>query len=184
MKLNEVNLLELQSAYMKRDPTIRALCAALTPKLLELSSEAYMCLIYANIDNLDESILNGLAWQWHIEFYDESLTIEKKRQLVKNAIRWHRLKGTPAAVEELTSVAFDESRVEEWFDYDGDPYNFRIVTTDRVTEPEKLQKLSEAINTVKNARSHLEGFFIERNNNLDLYFAGVVQIGKTYTLST
>lgn len=183
MKLNEVNLLELQSAYMKRDPTIKALCAALTPQLLKLSNEAYTCLIYANIDNLDESILNELAWQWHVEFYDQNLTVEKKKQLVKNAIRWHCIKGTPAAVEELTSAAFDESRVEEWFEYNGDPYKFRIVTTDRVTESEKLQKLSEAINTVKNARSYLEGFFIERDNNLNLYFAGVVQTGKTYTIS-
>jgi hypothetical protein len=43
----------------------------------------------------------------------------------------------------------------EWFDYGGEPYHFKIVTSD--TSAKDNPAFMRALNSVKNARSHFDG---------------------------
>ncbi len=84
------------------------------------------------------------------------MELETKRRLVKESIAWHRIKGTPAAIEEVVSAVFDTSEVKEWFEYGGTPYYFKIVTEDVSTDEDNMNRMRRAIASVKNARSWLE----------------------------
>ena len=125
--------------------------------LHKYESKIQKVLIYPVIDQLDSELVDALAIQLHCDFYDKSLSLEKRRQIVKTSIAWHRIKGTPAAVEMLTQTIFRNSYTKEWFEYGGRPYFFRMVQDisdgrEDVT-PETLAQLKKAIWMGKNVRS-------------------------------
>jgi phage tail P2-like protein len=183
MDLKNVNLLSLQTSRMKQDTTTQALCAALEQQFKQLADEVKACLIYSRVGELDEEALNELAWQLNVDFWDVSLAVEKKRALIKGSLKWHRIKGTPAAVEEMVSAAFDESTIQEWFEYGGDPYKFKITTTDRITDAAMLENLIRAVNSVKRKSSFMDGIYIQRENQINNYFTGVLHTGKKQTVN-
>lgn len=131
-------------------------------------------LLSANLDNQPEPIIDLLDWQEHVDFYDPSLPIEKKRELVRLADATHKRKGTPWAVDQVVSTAFDEGFVSEWFEYGGAPYHFKVTTTDRMTVEKRYADIVRAINSVKDKRSHLESITIRRDNQMGMYVGGVV----------
>lgn len=134
--------------------------------------------LYANIDRLDENMLNHLAYECHVDFYDVDLPIEKKRTMVKKAIKYHRYKGTPFAVEELLSDVFDETWLKEWYEYGGDPYYFRIYTKDFLKDEKTFKSFIKALFAVKNTRSWLEGIILVRDQTI--YYGMYGQKAKHY----
>lgn len=113
--------------------------------------------LYTNIDKLPENILDYLALELRTQYYDEELDITVKRELIKNTLPWYMKAGTAAAVSELLTTVIGSGSVEEWFDYGGKPYMFKITTNEQLTK-ENLDKFSLMIDKVKNTRSKLEGF--------------------------
>lgn len=181
MTLENVSLLSLQTSFMKKDPTTQGFCAALEPQFRQLAEEVKSCLIYARIDDLDETALDELAWQMHVDFY-ESVDIEKKRFLVKNALIMHQTKGTPYAVEMLINALFDNGYVEEWFEYGGDPYTFRVITNNSSVTNERATEFIKALNSVKNMRSWLDKVVITLAEELPLYFCGAIHTYEKLTI--
>lgn len=178
MDLKNINLLELQSRYMQEDKTTEAICGAINSKLISLSETLELCIIYSRIDELEDKILDELAWQFNVDFYDVSLNINKKRELIKNAIRWHKIKGTPAAVIEVATSVFGRTKLKEWFQYGGQPYYFKldIDITEQGASSENLRKLDRLINKYKNTRSWLEKITISLANNGSIFY-GATTIG-------
>ena len=138
-----------------------------------IDSQISKILIYPVIDELDSDLVDALAVQLHCDFYDKSLSLKARRQIVKTSIAWHRIKGTPAAVEMLTQTIFHESYTKEWFNYGGRAYFFRMVQditdgTEDVT-PETLARLKKAIWMGKNVRSWLEmlEFIVHLHDRVD-----------------
>jgi P2-related tail formation protein len=65
----------------------------------------------------------------------------------------HQTKGTPQAVIDLLNTAFPSDTILlEWFDYDGEPFHFKIMTSSLENE----LAFRKALSTVKNARSVLD----------------------------
>lgn len=120
-------LLNLLPPNLQNDPDMMAAANSVDKEFLDVVNSAKECILLPNIDNLPSNVVDVLAWQQHVDFYDVALDLDKKRELVKNSIRWHRKKGTPAAVEEVVSTFFKNSKVQEWFEYDGKPYFFKVV---------------------------------------------------------
>lgn len=135
--------------------------AELVDRALHLfDKKIHRVLIYPVIDQLDGDLVDALAIQLHCDFYDKTLPLEARRQLVKTSIAWHRIKGTPAAVEMLTQAVFPNSYTREWFEYGGRPYFFRMVQDlsggEEVVTRQTLDLLRKAISMGKNVRSWLE----------------------------
>ena len=182
MDLKNIDLLSLQTTQMRQDPTVIAFCTALNPKFKELGEEVVACLIYSRIDYLDSNILDELAFQMHADWYDSTASNEIKRNLIKNALKVHRYRGTPYAVEQVVQDYFGDGYVEEWFEYDGNPYMFRVVTSNASVTSELANQFAMAVNSVKNIRSHLEEIIINISGEMDLYFAGVIQTCDEITI--
>ena len=115
-------------------------------------------LIYPNVDNLDEDLINYLGFQMHVENFDTSLPLASKRELVKSSIEIHRLKGTKYAVEKTLKMFFGYSHIDEWFEYNGDPYLFKVEVGEFRQNSSGLDELYKAIDGVKNVRSALDSF--------------------------
>jgi P2-related tail formation protein len=129
--------------------------------------------LYAIIDILPDDIVDMLALDLNTQYYDTSLDINTKRELVKNTPMWYKNAGTPRAVEELVRTVFGDGDVKEWFEYGGDPYYFKIITSADLTEESESQ-FNSMIQRVKNTRSHLETIDFLREIENNLYFGTAV----------
>ena len=155
--LQSVSLLDILPPNLLADKKINAAARALDDELQKITAATRNALLLPRLDELSEEVIDLLAWQWHVDFYEPiGMDIETKRRLIKNSIAWHRIKGTPAAVEQVVSAVFDTSHVQEWFEYGGKPYHFKVITEDVTTDPNVLARMRRAINAAKNTRSWLE----------------------------
>lgn len=185
MKLTDLVLLSLQTAFMQRDLTTQGLCAGLQTELRKAAFDTYKLLMYANLSSIQDtafghSLVDELAWQFHVDYYDKTADIETKKNLVKQSIRIHRTKGTPQAVIDLLRTAFPSDTILlEWFEYGGEPYHFKIITSD--FEGYDEAKFLQALNSVKNARSYLEGGKVDIYKTIFNYAVNNIKVDSEYT---
>lgn len=103
-------------------------------------------------------LLPWLAWEYAVDFWDDSWTEEEKRQVIKDAAYVHQHRGTAGAVRRsLGAVSLPTTVVEWWEDTPRKaPYTFRV-------EVYSLQEINEALynrirrqtEKAKNLRSQL-----------------------------
>ena len=145
-------------------PTLQEIAKVIDKALHKLDRNVFRILVYPEIEGLPGDIVDFLAVQLHVDFFDYALPLAKRRTLVKNSIRWHMKKGTKAVVEEVIRAIFNSGIVEEWFEYGGRPYYFRcnLLNPDTPLTEDQIQQCLRAIDTVKNVRSWLDGLGFER----------------------
>ena len=155
--LQSLSLMDILPDSILADKKVAAAAQALDAELQAVTQAAVETMHIPRIDILPEAVIDLLAWQWHVDFYEPlGMDIDTKRRLIKESIAWHRIKGTPAAIEKVVSAAFDTSKVQEWYEYGGQPYYFKVVTEDVTTDKAILDRMRRAIESVKNTRSWLE----------------------------
>lgn len=153
-------------------------------KMHELNMLSELVSIYPRIDELSSALIDALAIQFHVDFYDTTLPLDKRRSLVKNSVRWHMRKGTKGVVQELVQTVFDSGVVKEWFGYEGEPYHFRVdlLSAPEIT-PENLDLIVKVVNTVKNVRSWLDGIGFTRSAKGIAYYGAAVHCHKKYSIA-
>lgn len=155
---------------LKNDKSILALAKPIAEELQKTIHLSRLCTIYARIDELDEDVLDILGYDLHVDWYDCSYPIEAKRRIIKESVKVHKYLGTKYAVETAVGNIFPGSKVEEWFEYGGAVYSFRIiinVSTSGVTA-ERQNLVLANIRFYKNLRSHLDhiGYQLEGNGSV------------------
>lgn len=112
-----------------------------------------------NSEKCPEHLLPWLGWALSVDVWNENWAESIRRNVIKASIQVHRHKGTLGALKRaLEAFEFDNVEIEEWFDYGGTPYTFKIFI-EIVTEGFDLNDLTEVyavVNQTKNIRSHLE----------------------------
>lgn len=161
-RLDDVTLRDLLPPSFQNDPDAVAASKAVESHYHRLYQAASAAMVFSNLDNLPESWLDELANDMHVDFYDFSLPIESRRELVRQSIPMHRKKGTPWAVNELVRIVFGDGHVEEWFEYGGEPYHFRVYSANHLATPEDAKRFMAALGSVKNLRSVLDDILILR----------------------
>jgi phage tail P2-like protein len=139
------------------DPKVVALAAIVSADLQEVSGEMQQATIYERIDELSERVLDVLAYDFNVDMYDYTYPIETKRNIIKNSFKSSRIKGTRYATEQALKAIWENSEIEEWFEYDGKPFHFRVVCD--IGNAEVLagnKAISEAIRKQKRLSAHIE----------------------------
>lgn len=176
IKLPEGELIDYLPSTMKNDVDMICLSYAIQKATERLLKYQKQTMIYHSIDILPEKILDTLAVELRSPYYSDSMTIEIKRDIIKNTLRWYAKAGTPGAVSEMIEVVFGEGKVIEWPNFDEPPYTpgtFDIVTSGQLT-PEVADYLFGIIDHVKNTRSHLRRLLLKRCIDQELF----VEIGQ------
>ena len=145
------------------DPEIAAFAHALRAGTRMLLDYVAKVTTYSHIDNMGEDFLDLLASELRTPYYDSSYSIEVKRTLVKETLRWYQIAGTRAAVEELGAAIFGYCKVEEWDEYpiQGYPYHFRIITQ-APASADNVAAFNQILRHVKSTRSYLDSVSIYR----------------------
>nr|WP_296928180.1 phage tail protein I [uncultured Marvinbryantia sp.] len=153
-----VDFAEYLPPALQRDPKIKALAKVMAEQLLSVSGIIDNVLIYSRIDELPEALVDILAYDMHIDWYDYSYPLETKRELLKNSVKIHKKMGTVYAVEKALGAVYPESTVEEWFEYGGEPHHFQIIcdtTNSRIAA--SYREIVNAVKMYKRLSSHMEG---------------------------
>ena len=172
MKLSELDLMEFLPAWMRTDENAKALAYAVEHQLQRLISQFKSLVIYASIDTQSDAILDELGWQFNIPEYSSSLPLETKRKLVQSAILTHKQRGTVAAVERVVTDIFGDGYVEEWFQYGGEPYHFRVHTSNVSAGDQEAAYFESVVGSTQNVRSYLESVIVESVPQMALSVGG------------
>ena len=155
MSIFNPNMAKLLPKFMKADETDVALSHAMDVLLAKPANKSKILRKWDQIDNMNDAQLDEMAWEFNIDWWDSSFSLETKRSVIRTCYRVHEKRGTKWAVEELITSAFGMGKVTEWFEYGGQPYWFKIQTSATLTKDGMLYFLN-MIDKVKNARSHVE----------------------------
>lgn len=123
-----------------------------------------------NPDQCPEHILPWLAWAMSVDVWNNNWSVATKRSVIRQSVQVHKLKGTIGALKRaLVAFGFANIRVEEWFEYNGPPFTFRVYAQ-LFEDGHSLTELGLVFTTImqtKNLRSHLEKFLpqISTENN-------------------
>ena len=181
--LYKTKLVDLIPDSIRSDPGVQAAAEALDNELQAVSLAINETMLLSRLDELPDTVMDLLAWQWHVDFYEDTLPIEKKRNLVRQAIAWHKRKGTPGIVQEMVSAVFAGGYVTEWWEYDGQPYHFRVEATDVVQDGAAFERLARLINAAKNTRSWLDSIRIKRSISTNILIGSARHILIKHTIS-
>lgn len=160
-----VNFADYLPETLKRDPKMKALAAAVTEQMLGVSGEIDNVLIYSRIDELPEELIDILAFDMHVDWYDYYYPIEIKRAVVKNSVKVHKKLGTKYAVETALRCVYKNVGISEWFEYGAKPYYFKInldTSGECFLESTFLDIISK-VKFYKNLRSHCQGIYVKMN---------------------
>ena len=172
----EKNLAESAPSSITHDETISAIITALDNLLASLAADARKVLLYPRLDELEGDVLDLLAWQFHIDFYNSSdYTDAEKRELIRESIATHRMKGTVWAVEKVVKTFFENATVKEL-----ENFRFRIQTTGYTGQgrDKAFRSWLKVLYDTKNVRSWLDRIELDlshEQNNPHLY-SGAAQV--------
>lgn len=171
--LDDIPLKETLPDSIWKDRTVQDICDALKKEMQAVNQAAAYCLLLPRLDELSEALLDELAWEYHVDFYDQTLSVDQKREMVRMALENHRKKGTAAVVRSVVSIILEDGRVEEWFQYGGEPYHFRVILImGPMASEATIQTLVDTIYAVKNVRSWLDYVQFHRESEGRICFGG------------
>ena len=165
----EDNLLSQLPKVLADDPRMKALATAIAKALMTHLNELPEEEIYTRIDELPEAVLDVLAYDFKIDWYNYDYPVEAKRNLFKTNYYVHRHLGTVGAVKEAICSIYPRSDVVEWFSYDGEPYYFIVaLESGYPVIPVSNTDVLKAVYTYKSLRSHLEAIVYRTTVNVGI----------------
>lgn len=157
MTLSDLEFLRLLPLFMREDAANIALSKGVDAVIRPLAARLKLLSTWDKIEELSEAELDELAWELNIRWYHLAEDIETKRRFVRDSDLIHAKMGTPWAVERLLSSYFTDAKVEEWFEYGGEPYFFRISSGDPAIFGDKHQEFMELLEHTKRKSAWLGG---------------------------
>ncbi len=182
-ELDLVSLLDVFPPSIREDPNVQANAAAFDPEFHLLAKDVKEVLLYPRLDELPEPILDLLAWERHVDFYELAKTVEAKREVIRGAPAWHRKKGTVWAILKALEMFGVKGTFTNWYEMEprGRPGTF-AVDAELTDEYWKRSDWNDPASVVRRAiveskakRSFMESLYIHRDSQsrLDIVSATV-----------
>jgi len=166
----------------EKSPEFLALSYAIKLQIAHLLVLSTKVGVSYDIDDLNEEVLDYMAVELRVMYYDQALPLDTKRTLVKNALSWRSHAGTTGAVAEMLQTIFGTGDVVEWYEGGYKPNEFRVVVDARST-PETAEQISRIISRVKNVRSHLIALTFSKKAQGKLYIGAMEAANRFYTVN-
>ena len=156
--INSENIMSILPSVLSNDSGMNKLARTAALGVDEILADLDAAGIYNRIEELPEDLLDILAEDLGIHWYDYDFKLETKRSVVAATFDVHRHMGTKGAMVAAICSIWPNSSVEEWFEYGGDPYFFRVLVEANGDggEPIRYSKINRTVQLYKNARSWME----------------------------
>jgi phage tail P2-like protein len=118
-----------------------------------------------------KEILAHLAESFDVDI--SGLNEQQTRELLQDAFKIHYYAGTPYSIKRALAIVFKHAGIQEWQEYEGNPYYFRITVE---SNPDiiginltLLEKLVSTAKRYKNARSLIEVLRLNATHKGNIY---------------
>ena len=171
------NLLFTLPSAIKEDTSTGALAQAQAQLLADRIPETDIPRIFPALDRQTEAVLDILAYDLKVDWYDYDYPVGTKRALIRGSVLTHKRLGTLYAVLSTLRSLYPDSNVEEWFEYGGENGYFRVnVNIGQGADLDALQvysaeEIRRRIEAVKRLAAHLESINFRHESQ------GVIRIG-------
>lgn len=162
------------------DDDKRKLAESISESIAQIMTDTDKAAIFTRIDDLDEPLLDILAADFNVDWYDYEGTVEEKRKTIRECIDVHRYKGTKYAVETALKSVYENVRVSEWFEYGGEPYQFKVTIYDSANDVEKRSRIIDKIKYYKNLRSVLDDIVFKIGTSAEMPLKVGIRVGAVY----
>ena len=171
---DEEALWTLAPRFLMRDRNTNALSIAVFHMVfMFLLAVRHAIIELTDVEQMSEAALDERAWSLGMMWYDYEAEIGKKRMWIRETEQMRRSIGTAAAITRLMNGVYANCSVEEWTQYGGEPYHFRVTVFGKA-DPQTEKWARAAIESTKNLRSILDGFFYS-DAQADLVLASKVR---------
>lgn len=161
ISLKESRFTDILPENLSSELEVQALSYAVSRQISALVDYADRARIYAAIATVPELVLDALAIELRTPVYDESFSLAVKRQLVQETLNFYRTMGTPAAVNKIIEIIFEEGYITEWFDYGGEAYHFKAHTTNPTVTAQNIEEFRRVLSSVKRLSAWLDEIVLE-----------------------
>lgn len=178
--IQEMDWEELLPEPLKRDARIYAMAKAIGAQKRKIAGEIWRARVWLEIERMPEEILDALAYDMDVRWYSGDYDLALKRKVMGSACMVYRTLGTAGAVKQAIGDVYEKAEIQEWFQYGGAPYHFRLLIDQKFegTDPERHQQALERVNFYKNVRSQLDGVeYIARPDGTAIAHAGLCAAG-------
>lgn len=184
--MSDIDVTALVSTFphaLSGDEKQQALAHATAREIIRLVENLDLLTIYNRIDTLDEELLDILAYDFKIDWWNRTGTIEEKRQLLKDHWKIHKILGTPEALKLAFATIFENAELKSWNEYGGNPYHFKLFVDAGSSTPDydKLINLVERLKYYSNVRSKFDGATFRTEKNAKIYCGSALQNGTKIT---
>lgn len=177
MTITNADILKLLPEFMRGDGANKGLAAGSNQIIKEIAARIKLLSKWDQIDAMGHEQLNEMAWELNIQWYDSSASLSAKRKVVKESDMVYSTLGTKWAVESVLQAYFGDIYLEEWPEYAGQPFYFKIFATDPSIMSNKYEQFMAYMEFTKRKSAWLESIIIILSGQLPIY-AGMVASGR------
>lgn len=156
--LNSDSLMTILPSVLDKDEGMHNLAKTVSLNIDTVKDSLKEAGIYYRLGELPEELLDVLAEDLGVFWYDYNHLLETKRRVIESCFDVHKHLGTKGAMLKAVCSVWPNSGIEEWFQYGGDPYYFRVMVeaNNGDGEPIRFTEIDKTVQIYKNARSWLE----------------------------
>lgn len=163
--LTRENLVAALPPALQKDPSAVALAESMADQLAQRPAEIDRLRLYPRIDHMGEELLDILADDYKVDWWDADYTLPEKRRTLKDSWKVHKLLGTKTAVELGLRAIYPHTKVLRWWEYGGEPYHYRLdidITNDSINS-EKQRRVLQLLEFYRSLRDQNDGvtYFVE-----------------------
>lgn len=178
---------EEKATYLSLPPNLQdsdaeALSYAVDRQIKNLLEVAKKLNVWGNLDGLDPKYYDLIAMSINVPAYRSEYTPEQKINLIKNGLSAYYSLGTRLAVEGVLSSLFGDFEYVPWWEYNGDPYHFKVRSDDQRTFDAEEQFI-RMLRRVKAARDIMDSIETIRNIDAKSYNGGVLNQTEISTIT-
>jgi phage tail P2-like protein len=175
--IQDAQLSDFYSPALQQDVAFQAISDALTPQLQNFAQQVQKGIIFPNLANQPEAILDFIAlWHFNVDAYDVTWPFNQKLQSIQHVMLDKLNKGTPARIKSIVAqAALTYAEVQEWWQLSpqGPPYTFGVQIADSNPSLAKVNAMVADIMRMKNVRSYFLGVFSLSTSPGDLVYVSI-----------
>jgi phage tail P2-like protein len=161
--IQQAALSDFYSPALQQDVAFMAISDALTPVLQDFANQVQKGIIFPNLANQPEAILDFIAlWHFNVDAYDVTWPFNQKLQSIQHVMLDKLNKGTPSRIKSIIAQArLTYAEIQEWWQLvpPGRPYTFSVNIADPNPSLPKINQMVGDIMRMKNVRSYFLGVF-------------------------
>lgn len=127
MNLTNFNLLQLFPENFRDDVDIKCLASAFNTIFPKFIEKIVRIRLFSRIESLNVNECDFMAHELNVDFYEQSWSITQKRNALLKAFYFKIYKGIANVISDYIANVYDSAQVQEWFEYNGLQYHFKII---------------------------------------------------------